>query len=188
MNNRINIIGGTWRSRHIAVIDEQGLRPTPARVRETLFNWLQADIFNSQCLDVFSGSGALGFEAASRGARLVVAIENNVPAYQALKSNAAKLSASQMTFIQTDALAYLAAPANTQFDIVFLDPPFGLGLIAQSIELLDKQQWLAPYAKIYVETENALNIDAHIPKNWHGLKNKIAGEVTYRLFENQCDV
>ena len=106
MNNRIKIIGGTWRSRQIAVIDEQGLRPTPARVRETLFNWLQADIFNSQCLDVFSGSGALGFEAASRGARLVVAIENNVPAYQALKDNAAKLSAAQMTFIQKDALAY----------------------------------------------------------------------------------
>ena len=187
MNNRINIIGGTWRSRHIAVIDEQGLRPTPARVRETLFNWLQADIFNSQCLDVFSGSGALGFEAASRGARLVVAIENNVPAYQALKSNAAKLSASQMTFIQTDALAYLAAPANTQFDIVFLDPPFGLGLIAQSIELLDKQQWLAPYAKIYVETENTLTLDAHIPKYWYCLTHKIAGEVTYRLFENRSE-
>jgi 16S rRNA (guanine966-N2)-methyltransferase len=187
LNNRIKIIGGTWRSRLIAVIDEQGLRPTPARVRETLFNWLQADIFNSQCLDVFSGSGALGFEAASRGARLVVAIENNVPAYQALKDNAAKLSASQMTFFQKDALAYLAAPANTQFDIVFLDPPFGLGLIAQSIELLDKQQWLAPYAKIYVETENTLNIDANIPKNWHSLKHKVAGEVTYRLFENRSD-
>ena len=187
MNNRIKIIGGTWRSRQIAVIDEQGLRPTPARVRETLFNWLQADIFNSQCLDVFSGSGALGFEAASRGARLVVAIENNVPAYHALKDNAAKLSASQMTFIQKDALAYLTAPASTQFDIVFLDPPFGLGLIAQSIELLDKHQWLAPYAKIYVETENTLNIDAHIPKNWHSLKHKIAGEVTYRLFENRSD-
>ncbi len=185
LNNRIKLIGGTWRSRQLVVIDQQGLRPTPARVRETLFNWLQADIFNSQCLDVFAGSGALGFEAASRGARQVTAIENNALAYQALKTNAEKLSAKQMTFIQNDALAYLATPATTQFDIVFLDPPFGVDLILPSIERLATQQWLAPYAKIYVETENTLNIDAHIPKNWHALKHKVAGEVTYRLFENR---
>ena len=81
----------------------------------------------------------------------------------------------------------LAAPPRPPFDIVFLDPPFGLGLIAQSIELLDKQLWLAPYAKIYVETENTLKIDAHIPTNWHSLKHKVAGEVTYRLFENRSN-
>ena len=188
MNNRIKIIGGTWRSRHITVVDEQGLRPTPVRVRETLFNWLQGDIVNSCCLDVFAGSGALGFEAASRGARSVLALENNPSAYRAINANAATLNASQMTVLAQDALTYLATtPVQTPFDIVFLDPPFGQGLLVQAIALLEKQHWLAPYAKIYMETETTLNLDAHLPKNWHCLKNKVAGEVSYYLFENQTD-
>lgn len=179
--NKIKIIGGNWRSRQIEVLDAQGLRPTPNRVRETLFNWLQGDIFNAHCLDLFAGSGALSFEAASRGAKSVVQIENNAAACDVLKANSAKLGASQIQSIQTDALIYLAKTPQTPFEIVFLDPPFGLNLVEQSCELLTKNNWLAPYAKIYIETETTLQLD--LPENWRLLKDKKAGEVAYRLFE-----
>lgn len=180
-NGTINIIGGQWRSRKIAVIDANGLRPTPNRVRETLFNWLQADIFNSYCLDLFAGSGALSFEAASRGAKSVIQIENNAAAFAMLKTNAEKLSATHVEIYQTDALSYLQNTSNQQFDVVFIDPPFGLGLVEQSCEWLEKNSWLAPFAKIYVETE--INLSFQIPQNWQLLKSKTAGEVAYQLFE-----
>lgn len=177
----LNIIGGQWRSRKIEVFDAEGLRPTPNRVRETLFNWLQTDIFNAQCLDLFAGSGALSFESASRGAKTVVQIENNVAACRILKLNAEKLNASQIQVIQTNALSYLKNVPENPFDIVFIDPPFGLNLVAQSCELLEKYHWLAPYAKIYIETET--NLTLNLPENWQLLKSKIAGEVAYHLFE-----
>lgn len=177
----LTIIGGQWRSRKIEVFDADGLRPTPNRVRETLFNWLQADIFNSRCLDLFAGSGALSFEAASRGAKNVMQIENNVAACQVLKSNAEKLNATQIQTIQSDALVYLQNSPENPFDVVFIDPPFGYDLVAQSCELLEKNNWLAPYAKIYIETETNLTLE--LPENWQLLKSKIAGEVAYRLFE-----
>ncbi len=177
----LTIIGGQWRSRKIEVFDAEGLRPTPNRVRETLFNWLQADIFNSRCLDLFAGSGALSFEAASRGAKNVMQIENNVAVCQVLKSNAEKLNASQIQTIQSDALVYLQNSPENPFDVVFIDPPFGFDLVVRSCELLEKNNWLAPYAKIYIETETNLTLE--LPENWQRLKSKIAGEVAYRLFE-----
>lgn len=179
--NKIKIIGGNWRSRQIEVLDALGLRPTPNRVRETLFNWLQGDIFNAHCLDLFAGSGALSFEAASRGAKSVVQIENNAQVCDVLKANAKKLGATQIQTVQTDTLTFLAKPPQTPFDIVFLDPPFGLDLVTQSSELLAKNNWLAPYAKIYVETEKTLML--RLPENWQLLKDKTAGEVAFRLFE-----
>ena len=179
--NKIKIIGGNWRSRQIDVLDAQGLRPTPNRVRETLFNWLQGDIFNAHCLDLFAGSGALSFEAASRCAKSVVQIENNAAACDVLKTNAEKLGASQIQTVQTDALTYLAKSPVIPFNLVFIDPPFGLNLVAQSADLLTKNNWLAPYAKIYVETETSLKLE--LPANWRLLKDKSAGEVAYRLFE-----
>lgn len=179
--NKIKIIGGNWRSRQIEVLDAQGLRPTPNRVRETLFNWLQGDIFNAHCLDLFAGSGALSFEAASRGAKSVVQIENNAAACGILKSNSEKLGASQIQTVQTDALIFLAKPPVVPFEIVFLDPPFGLDLVMQSCKLLQKNDWLMPFAKVYVETEITLKLD--LPENWRLLKDKKAGEVAYRLFE-----
>ncbi|MDD2864333.1 MAG: 16S rRNA (guanine(966)-N(2))-methyltransferase RsmD [Methylococcales bacterium] len=181
MLSKIKIIGGNWRSRQIEVLDAQGLRPTPNRVRETLFNWLQGDIFNAYCLDLFAGSGALSFEAASRGAKSVVQVENNAAACDVLKVNAQKLGAVQIQTLQTDALTYLAKSPETPFDIVFIDPPFGLDLVAQSCDLLAKNNWLAPYAKIYVETETTLKLE--LPENWLLLKDKSAGEVAYRLFQ-----
>jgi 16S rRNA (guanine966-N2)-methyltransferase len=177
----LTIIGGQWRSRKIEVLDADGLRPTPNRVRETLFNWLQSDIFNSCCLDLFTGSGALSFEAASRGAKMVTQIENNAAACQILKSNAEKLSATQIQMFHTDALSFLKNVPPNRFDVVFLDPPFGLNLVAQSCELLEKNLWLAPYAKIYIETEK--NLTLQLPENWQLLKSKTAGEVAYSLFE-----
>lgn len=179
--NKIKIIGGNWRSRQIEVLDAQGLRPTPNRVRETLFNWLQGDIFNAHCLDLFAGSGALSFEAASRGAKSVIQIENNANVCQVLKANAEKLSATQIQIMQTDALTFLAQSPEKPFEIVFIDPPFGLDLVTQSCALLQKNHWLIPYAKIYIETEIALKLD--LPENWQLLKDKKAGEVAYRLFE-----
>jgi 16S rRNA (guanine966-N2)-methyltransferase len=179
----LTIIGGQWRSRKIDVLDADGLRPTPNRVRETLFNWLQADIFNAQCLDLFAGSGALSFEAASRGAKNVVQIENNVSACQILKSNAERLNATQIQIIQSDALSYLQKSPKNPFDVVFIDPPFGLDFVAQSCEYLEKNHWLSPYAKIYIETETNLTLE--LPENWQLLKSKTAGEVAYRLYSWQ---
>lgn len=176
----LKIIGGEWRSRQIDVLDADGLRPTPNRVRETLFNWLQADIFNSRCLDLFAGSGALSFEAASRGAKSIIQVENNAAACRVLKLNAEKLGAAQIQTVQSDALTYLAKSPANQFDIIFIDPPFGLDLVAQSCELLEKNLWLAPYAKIYVETE--MNLKLELPERWTLLKSKTAGEVAYSLF------
>ncbi|MDO9106113.1 MAG: 16S rRNA (guanine(966)-N(2))-methyltransferase RsmD [Methylovulum sp.] len=180
MQNKLRIIGGDWRSRQIQVADVPGLRPTPARVRETVFNWLQYDIIGSRCLDCYAGSGALGFEAASRGASSIVQIDNNPVACRVLKANAVALGATQVKLVQADVFRYLAGDAET-FDIVFLDPPFAMGLAAQSCAWLEDKGWLGPGAKIYLETESGLTL-AGIPDNWQLLKRKTAGEVTYQLF------
>lgn len=113
MSNKLRIIGGDWRSRCITFIDAPGLRPTPVRVRETLFNWLRDDIIASRCLDLYAGSGALGFEAASRGAKSVTQVENNALACRALKENAIALAAEQVKIVQSDVMRYLAGEAET---------------------------------------------------------------------------
>ncbi len=181
MKNKLRIIGGDWRSRQLSFVDAPGLRPTPARVRETLFNWLQYGIVGKNCLDLYAGSGALGFEAASRGAKSVVQVENNAQAYRSLKDNAAALSAGQINVVQSDVLRYLAGDALA-FDMVFLDPPFGQNLVIQTCQLLEENGWLAKDAKIYVETERHFDF-LGMPENWRQLKSKSAGEVGYHLFE-----
>lgn len=185
MSNQIRIIGGEWRSRHIVFDDAPGLRPTPSRVRETLFNWLQADILNSRCLDLYAGSGALGVEAASRGARQVVQVENNPAGCQRLRENIAKLAATQIQVMQQDVGHFLNGPAQT-FDLVFLDPPFGQDLIARTCRLLDANGWLADYAKIYLECERNRPLN-ELPPSWRVLKTKTAGEVSYSLLQRQAD-
>lgn len=182
MKNKLRIIGGDWRSRQLSFVDAPGLRPTPARVRETLFNWLQYEIVGKQCLDLYAGSGALGFEAASRGAKSVVQVESNALACRCLKDNSAVLSAAdRVTVVQSDVLRYLTGEAQA-FDVVFLDPPFGLNLAAQTCRLLEENGWLAKHAKIYVETERHFDF-LGMPENWRQLKSKSAGEVGYHLFE-----
>ncbi len=180
MSNKLRIIGGDWRSRCITFIDAPGLRPTPVRVRETLFNWLRDDIIASRCLDLYAGSGALGFEAASRGAKSVTQVENNALACRALKENAIALAAEQVKIVQSDVMRYLAGEAET-FDVIFIDPPFAMGLAAQTCQWLEDKGWLSKHAKIYVEVESTLKLEG-IPENWRLLKSKVAGEVGYHLF------
>ena len=160
--------------------DLPGLRPTPVRVRETVFNWLQHDIDGSHCLDLFSGSGAMGFEAASRGAAYVVQVENNAIACRQLKENAIALSATQVKIVNQDVFRFLAGDAEP-FDLVFMDPPFGKNMAAQCCQWLEDKCWLAKHAKIYVEVE-CLPALSGIPENWQLLKAKTAGEVAYHLF------
>jgi 16S rRNA (guanine966-N2)-methyltransferase len=181
LKNQIRIIGGQWRSRQIGFYDAPGLRPTPARVRETLFNWLQFDIPGSRCLDLYAGSGALGFEAASRGAKSVIQVENNPDACRALKENAVKLAATQIKIVQSDVFRYLSGDAEP-FDIVFLDPPFAQNLAPQTCQWLEDKGWLSQHAKIYIEAESKLKFLDDLPDNWQPLKSKTAGDVGFHLF------
>jgi 16S rRNA (guanine966-N2)-methyltransferase len=182
MKNQIRIIGGEWRSRQITFFDVPGLRPTPNRVRETLFNWLQMDIPGSRCLDLYAGSGALGFEAASRGAKSVVLVESDPNACRALHENAVKLNASQIKIVQTDIFRFLAEGNPAPFEIVFIDPPFGHNLAPQTCQWLEDKDWLSQHAKIYVEAERGNKLVEGIPMNWQLLKYKNAGDVCYRLY------
>lgn len=180
MANKIRIIGGEWRSRLLRFDDAPGLRPTPGRVRETLFNWLQYDVAGSRCLDLYAGSGALGFEAASRGAKEVVQVESDAKACRNLRANAAALGANRNRIVENDVERFLSGPSDA-YNLVFLDPPFAKNLALKTCLLLDQNGWLAGSARIYVETEVDLEL-AGLPDNWQLLKHKTAGEVAYRLF------
>lgn len=181
MQNKLRIIGGQWRSRLIRFADTPDLRPTPARVRETLFNWLQNDIAGSRCLDLYAGSGALGFEAASRGAKQVIQVESNAQCCRNLKDNAVALAADQIQIVHMEVMRYLAGDAKA-FDLVFLDPPFFRHLAVPTCQWLEQKGWLKTLAKIYVETEKHSDLSS-IPANWELLKSKSAGDVSYRLFQ-----
>lgn len=181
MQNKLKIIGGNWRSRCVSFVDAPGLRPTPARVRETVFNWLRDDIMGSRCLDLYAGSGALGFEAASRGAKSVIQVENNALACRTLKENATALAANQIKIVQSDVFRYLAGDTEL-FDLVFIDPPFAMAMAVQTCLWLEEKGWLSKHAKIYVEAESTLKLNG-MPENWRQLKSKVAGEVGYHLFE-----
>lgn len=163
--------------------DAPGLRPTPDRVRETLFNWLQFDITGSRCLDLFAGSGALGLEAASRGAQAVVQVESNSAAARQLRENYHILNTKQLQAVEQDVLQFLRGTPQT-FDIVFMDPPFGQNLIVPVCQLLEQHNWLTTSAKIYVEAEAGWAPEA-LPPQWHLLKAKTAGEVGYHLFQRE---
>ena len=173
-----------WRSRIIKFADAPGLRPTPSRVRETLFNWLQADVINSHCLDLFAGSGALGFEAASRGANRVVQVESNPKVCEKLAENITGLAAMQITVISQDAADFLQN-ADARFDLVFLDPPFGQNLVAPTCRQLEGNGWLSDFAKIYVEAERHLRL-TDMPANWRLLKNQAAGDVGFYLYQRSA--
>jgi len=182
---KLRIIGGQWRSRILPIIDQLGLRPTPDRVRETLFNWLQADIANANCLDLFAGSGALGFEAASRGAKEVVMLELQAAAYKVLLANSQLLqsenknSSNNIKCIQQDALQWLQTYGD-KFDVVFLDPPYESDLLTESFRLLEQSQCLSDEAKIYIEYPSQKELPP-LPVNWHVIRGKKAGQVGYYL-------
>ncbi len=166
----MRIIGGQWRSRIVRFPDAQSLRPTPDRLRETLFNWLGQDLTGKVCLDLFAGSGALGFEAASRGARHVVMVEQNAGVCRALQETQALLCADQVEMHRADALGFLKTDAR-RYDVVFLDPPFQLGWLPRLLALLPVR--LAPDARVYVEAEAPVAM----PEGFEVLRQTRAGQV-----------
>lgn len=180
-SNQLRIIAGKWRGRKILFIDQEDLRPTPDRVRETLFNWLQAELTDSVCLDLFAGSGALGFEAASRGAKQVVMVDSSNKICELIRKNISSLKAKTIEAIASDAVFYLDGN-NIKFDIVFLDPPYKSELLSLSITLLEQKKCLAEHAKIYIEHDAKQNLP-ELPVNWQVLKTKSAGQVSYYLID-----
>jgi len=174
----VRIIAGTYRGRRIAVPERADLRPTPDRVRETLFNWLGQRLEGMSCLDLFAGSGALGFEAASRGASRVVMVESDPSVLASLRKAREMLAASQVEVVRDDAFAYLAR-AREHFDVVFLDPPFRQNALPAILEALPAH--LAPGARVYVEAAIPLEPAA----GWRELKRARAGQVAYQLLERR---
>ena len=177
---QIRIIGGQWRGSKLPVANSEGLRPTGDRVRETLFNWLAADLYDARCLDLFAGSGALGFEALSRGANAVEAYETSKIAIRNLEANRDKLDADNYTLFKHSALEK-SPPGGQTYDLVFLDPPFGQGLMQQAINWLVKESLLAEGSLIYIEQASE-DAEPDIPDNWHCRKTKQFGAVNVWLY------
>ena len=188
--NSVRIIGGAWRGRRVEFPDLPGLRPTPDRVRETVFNWLQHQIAGTRCLDLFAGSGALGLEALSRGAREVVFIEQAPAAAKNLQAQLLHLGATATAkMLQMDAEHFLRTSpraglprggALRAFDIVFVDPPFADAALLQYVALLDVGDWLANGSLVYLENAKSAGLP-ELPPHWELLKSKFAGEVGYYL-------
>lgn len=180
-DNLVRIIGGSLRGRRIPFPDAEGLRPTGDRVRETLFNWLQSLIPGSHCLDLFAGSGALGFEAASRGAERVVMLERNPRVAAQLRENARTLGLSTVEIVSADALAWLKS-GEGEFDVVFADPPFADHLLAPVLSDLTRPGLLRDGARIYVESDAREPLPQQSP-GLNFLREKRAGQVRYGLLE-----
>jgi 16S rRNA (guanine966-N2)-methyltransferase len=182
--NSVRIIAGAWRGRRIHFPDMPALRPTPDRVRETLFNWLQHSIADTRVLDLFAGSGALGLEALSRGAKEAVFVEQFPAAARALQEQLARFgAAAKGRILEMGAARFLRAPREPfgkPFDIAFLDPPFGTNALTEYIPLLDSGDWLKDGGLVYLENERAAGIPP-LPGHWELLKSKSAGEVGYHL-------
>lgn len=178
--NSVRIVGGSWRGRRVRFPDLPGLRPTPDRVRETLFNWLQHSIVDTRCLDLYAGSGALGLEALSRGAREVVFVEKAESAARNLAEQLKILSAVGRARIEAVPAAQYLKRGGEAFDILFLDPPFDADLLPSTIEALRAGGWVRPGSLLYLEEPSAKGAPA-LPERWELLKSKSAGEVGYHL-------
>lgn len=176
----LRIIGGQWRGRKLHFPAVGGLRPTGDRIRETLFNWLAPELPGARCLDLFAGSGALGLEALSRGAKEVVLLERQSQACQQLRTNLALLRAEGAHLHHADSLQWLNTTPASGFDVVFIDPPFEQDLWQASIDALHSGGWLAPGAAIYVESGASTHYLA--PSSWTLHRDKSAGQIRYRLY------
>lgn len=174
--NQVRIIGGAWRSRIIRFPAKMQLRPTPDRVRETVFNWLGQDLTGKSCLDLFAGSGALGFEAASRGARRVVLVEGDRDCCKALATSRGALAAASVELKCADALEFLGS-TEERFDVVFLDPPFRGGYWPRVAPLLPR--CMAPDALVYLEGAG----EPEVPAGWELVKQGRAGQVRFQLLK-----
>jgi 16S rRNA (guanine966-N2)-methyltransferase len=178
--SEVRLIGGQWKRSKLPVLDAEGLRPTPDRVRETLFNWLGQDLEGWRCLDAFAGSGALGFEAASRGADDVVLLERDAPLLKSLKAVQERLKATQVRIEAADAMAWLARCAPATFELVFIDPPFAAQLFEAAVNAA--QRVVVPDGFIYLEADRAFTAEAFAP----GLRlhrQGRAGAVHFHLFQ-----
>lgn len=176
---KLRIIGGRWRGRRLDVFESEGLRPTPDRVRETLFNWLQPYIAGADCLDLFAGTGALCLEALSRGAARVVMVEKAPRVAEQLRQHVKRLEAANAEVTLADAVGFLQRTPRV-FDIVFLDPPFKSDLIAQCAALVETRGWIRPGSLIYLEAPSRLK-DLALPATWELIRSKKAGQVGYHL-------
>ncbi len=181
-SSQVRIIGGKWRSRKITFSIAAGIRPTPDRIRETIFNWLMPVIRGARCLDLFAGTGALGFEALSRGAESVVMLDQSLVVIKSLRENAENLNAENCRVIHAtvpNSVPVLTPPA---FGIIFLDPPFNQNLIAPVAQWLEENRILTPEAFIYIEAEKTLS-PLPVPTNWELYRSKQAGNVGYHLLK-----
>lgn len=178
-SNQIRIIGGQHRGRKLDFADLPGLRPTGDRMRETLFNWLQPVIAGARCLDLFAGSGALGFEAASRGAGRVVLVDRAQKVVDQLHENVRLLRLDDVEVVRADGMKWLQGSPRV-FDVLFLDPPFAENLLLRACRLLTENGWLAPDALIYLETDATVGLpDLPQPLVWE--KHKRMGQVAFGL-------
>lgn len=182
--NTVRINAGEWRSRVIKFPDATGLRPTPERVRQTVFNWLGQDLRGLTCLDLFAGTGVMGFEALSRGATAVTLVEKAVHAYKALLENKQLLMATQANILQQDALQFIKS--NTlKFNLIFLDPPYHQQWLDKVLPVIAVQ--LQPNGFVYVEAEFALDIASEMMAGWQVIKQSNAGNVFYHLLKLSND-
>ena len=190
LNLKVKILSGSWKGRNISFLDKSDLRPTKNIIKETLFNWIQEDIQDSICLDMFAGSGSLGFEAASRGAKKVYMIDNNLEITNHLRSQKDYIGAKNISIINLSAFDFLKKNLKDLANVIFLDPPFSLGIIEKVIKELSSSDNLADKCKIYVEIPYKKNIEFQIntPINWELLKSKKSGEVAYLLFQHNISV
>lgn len=184
-DGQLRIIGGQWRSRQFNFPMAAGLRPTPNRVRETLFNWLAPYIEGATVLDLFTGSGALLLEALSRGAGSALALDSNPSAIAGLRGHLQTLNCENGQLLQSDALVYLQTQAATAFDLVFLDPPFSQDLLLPACNLLEQHGWLAADAWIYTESEHPPS-SLGLPGNWRQHREQKAGQVYYALWQRSA--
>jgi len=182
--NELRIIAGNLKGRKIDFPDLPGLRPTPNRIRETLFNWLAPVIRDSICIDLFAGSGALGIEAISRGAKQVYFVDASSVVTQSIRANLQRLNLTHAEVI-TATIPEIGNQITTAFDIIFLDPPFNQGLIKTTAIWLEQSRLLKDHTYIYIESEQSLE-PLPLPDNWSVIKSKQAGQVRYSLIERRA--
>ncbi|MBI2802425.1 MAG: 16S rRNA (guanine(966)-N(2))-methyltransferase RsmD [Gammaproteobacteria bacterium] len=176
---KVRIIGGQWRRRWLPVTAVDAVRPTPDRVRETLFNWLQPYLAGARCLDLFAGTGVLGFEAVSRGAAQAMLIENDAQTAATLRAQVAAFKTTSVEVLNMDARSYLSATLPRVYDIVFLDPPFDSPLLTATLSLLEAG-WLHPEALIYIESARAANA-VTLPSGWRMMHAGQTRQIRYGL-------
>ena len=179
---KVRITSGEWKNRNLEVPDIDGLRPTSERVRETLFNWLMPSIHKSVCLDLFAGSGSLGFEALSRGAIHCTFVEKSKLAFRQIKTTRTSLNAMNSEAQNCDAIDFLSSVHNHNFNLVFLDPPFSDDYLISSIESIHEYQLVSRGGYIYIEF-NKNNDLSDLPDNWSVIRKKIYGNVCFILIE-----